>query len=503
MTCPGLASALPATGHSRASRLLAVLGLALLTVLPHADTAAQSANWSEEQLATAARLRDQAVAGSSAYEHVAALVQQIGPRPSGSPADALAVRWAIERLGALGFSGIRTQDVLVPRWIRGSTEVTLLGAAAQPLVAVTLGGSVGTSEAGIEAAVIEFPSLDALAAANPAQVKGRIVFINERMERSREIDAYAQAVRKRVAGPSVAGDKGALALLIRTVGTSKERFANTGGLRYSVDAPRIPAFALSNPDADTLGYHLSGGKPVRVRVKSTARELPPGWSANVIAEIPGSSRPEEIVLLGAHLDTWDLTPGAQDDGAGVAIVMEAARLIAALPSRPARTVRVVLFTNEEFGLSGAREYARTLDQQAQPHVLAIGADFGAGKVWQVSSRVAQDSLNAVQTIAEVLQPLEIEPGDNTASGAPDLGPLLALGVPVLDLVHDGSQYFDIHHSMNDTLAHIDPQALDQAVAAYAAAAYLAASKDGDFGSVATASTGQTQPAAQSETDEEH
>src|SRR5690606_17297154 len=136
-----------------------------------------------------------------------------------------------------------------------------------------------------------------------------------------------------------------------------------------------------------LAYHLGGGKPVRVRVKSTARELPPGWSANVIGEIPGSSRPEEIVLLGAHLDSWDLTPGAQDDGAGVAIVMEAARLIAALPSRPARTLRVVLFANEEFGLSGAREYARTLDLQAQPHVLALGADFGAGAVWQVSSRV--------------------------------------------------------------------------------------------------------------------
>src|SRR5690606_28988612 len=159
----------------------------------------------------------------------------------------------------------------------------------------------------------------------------------------------------------------------------------------------------------------SAGKPVRVRVKSTARELPPGWSANVIAEIPGSSARDEVVLLDAHLDSWDLGQGALDDGAGVAIVMEADRLIAALPQPPARTIRVVLFANEEFGLSGAREYAQQMGQQSQRHVLAMEADFGAGPVWRLRSRVADDSLGAIEALADVLAPLEIEHGDNAST----------------------------------------------------------------------------------------
>jgi hypothetical protein len=453
--------------------------LALCAVL--APALAAGADWTDQQLATAAALRDRALSGTQAYEHVTSLVTEVGPRSAGSSGDAAAVRWALNKLGSLGFSNVRTQDVLVPHWVRGHAEVTLAGPVPQPLVAAALGGSVGTSEEGVEAPVLEVASLDALKALPAASVSGKFVFINQRMERARDGSGYRDTVKNRVDGPSTAGQLGAVALLIRSVGTSEERHAHTGTTRYRVDAPRIPALALSNPDADQLARWLKPGKPVRLRVRSTARDLPASWSANVIGEIPGAERANEIVLLGAHLDSWDLGQGAIDDGAGVAIVMEAARLLARLDRKPARTIRVVLFANEEFGLSGANEYARLIGDEAARHVLAIEADLGSGAVWRVQSLVAPEAVPAVDAIREVLKPLSLEPGGNDAHGGSDIGPLRALGVPLLDLSQDATNYFDVHHTVDDTLPKVDAKALNQVVAAYAVAAYLAASKNGDFG----------------------
>jgi hypothetical protein len=460
-------------------RCVKVPALALCAVL--APVAAAGADWNEQQLATAAALRDRALSGTAAYEHVTSLVTEVGPRSAGSSGDAAAVRWALNKLGSLGFSNVRTQDVLVPRWVRGHAEVTLAGPVPQPLVAVALGGSVGTSDEGVEAQVLEVASLDALNALPAATVGGKIVFINQRMERTRDGSGYGATVKIRTEGPSAAGQLGAVAVLIRSVGTSDERHAHTGTTRYRVDAPRIPALALSNPDADQLARWLKPGKPVRLRVKSTARELPSSWSANVIGEIPGTDRANEIVLLGAHLDSWDLGQGAIDDAAGVAIVMEAARLIGRLERKPSRTVRVVLFANEEFGLSGANEYARLVGDEATRHVLAAEADIGAGAVWRVQSAVAPAAVPAVDAIREVLKPLALEAGGNDAHGGSDLGPLRALGVPILDLSQDATTYFDNHHTVNDTLPLVDGKTLNQVVAAYAVAAYMAASKTGDFG----------------------
>jgi Zn-dependent M28 family amino/carboxypeptidase len=460
-------------------RCVKVPTLALCAVL--APVLAAGADWNEQQLATAAALRDRALSGTSAYEHVMSLVTEVGPRSAGSSGDAAAVRWALNKLGSLGFSNVRTQDVLVPRWVRGHAEVTLAGPVPQPLVAVALGGSVGTSEEGVEAQVLEVASLDALNALPAATVGGKIVFINQRMERTRDGAGYGATVKIRTEGPSAAGQLGAAAVLIRSVGTSDERHAHTGTTRYRVDAPRIPALALSNPDADQLARWLKPGKPVRLRVKSTARELPSTWSANVIGEIPGTDRASEIVLLGAHLDSWDLGQGAIDDGAGVAIVMEAARLIGRLERKPPRTVRVVLFANEEFGLSGANEYARLAGDEATRHVLAAEADLGAGAVWRVESLVAPAAVPAVDAIREVLKPLALEAGGNEAHGGSDLGPLRALGVPILNLSQDATSYFDNHHTVNDTLSLVDGKMLNQVVATYAVAAYMAASKSGDFG----------------------
>lgn len=467
---------------------LALFPVLLLVLAVQVDPAsAQTApvtDWTDTDLATAAALRDRALKGTSAYEHVSSLVTEVGPRLAGSPGDEAAVRWAMNRLGKLGFTGVRTQDVLVPRWIRGTTEVTLLGPAPQPLVAATLGGSIGTSEEGIEAPVVEVASLDALTGDQAPDVKNKIVFINERMERTRDGSGYGKTVKNRVQGASAAANLGAVAVVIRSVGTSDERFAHTGRMQYDVNAPRIPAFSLSNPDADTLSRQLKANKQVRLRLKSTARDMPPAWSANVIGEIPGTDRAGEIVLLGAHLDSWDLGQGALDDGAGVAIVVEAARLISRLDRKPSRTIRVVLFANEEFGLSGAKEYARLIGQEHSKHVLAMEADTGIGPVIRLETQVAPESLGAIEKMRKAMEPLVIDSGENTASGGADLGPLRSLGVPVLDPVLDASLYFDVHHTMNDTLAKVDAKVLDQSVAAYAVAAYLAATKQGDFGRLA-------------------
>lgn len=461
----------------------AVARTAVASLVSLLAAASLAADWSEPDLAAAATLRDKALAGTTAFEHVSSLVTEVGPRFAGSAGDAAAVRWALNRLGVLGFSRVHGQDVLVPRWVRGSTQVTIVTPFPQSLVAVAIGGSVGTADEGIEAPVLSVTSLDALAALAPTAVSGKIVFIDQRMERTRDVSGYGRAVRNRSQGPSVAGNLGAAALVVRSVGTSNERVAHTGSLTYRSDAPRIPAFSLSNPDADLLARQLQTGKTVRMRLHSTARELPPAWSANVIGEIPGRERPDEIVLLGAHLDSWDLSPGALDDGAGVAIVMEAARLIARLGRPPARTIRVVLFANEEFGLSGATEYARLAGDETNRHVIAIEADLGAGPVWKLQSLVSVEALAAINGIAEVLAPLQIENAGNTATGGSDLRPLREAGVPILDLSLDATNYFDVHHTVNDTLAKIDPKTLDQSVAAHAVAAWLAATKQGDFGRV--------------------
>lgn len=461
------------------TRAAAYALFSLLASLGSGAAAAQ--DWSEQDLAAAAALRDRAIAGTSAYEHVESLVTEVGPRFAGSAGDAAGVRWALNRLAQLGFSKVRAQDVLVPRWVRGEAKVTLLGNPPQPLVAVAIGGSIGTPEEGIEAAVLRVESMEALLQLDADAAANKIVFIDHKMERTRDASGYVNAVKARVHGPSAAAKLGAVGVVIRSVGTSDDRIAHTGALRYAIDAPRIPAFALSNPDADVLARQLASGKPVRLRLESTARELPATWSANVIGEIPGSERPEEIVLLGAHLDSWDVSPGAVDDGAGVAIVIEAARLIGRLGRKPARTIRVVLFANEEFGLSGANEYAKQIGDEAARHVLAMEADTGAGPVFRLDSQVAPEALPAIASMHAVLEPLTIELGTNDSQGGADIGPLRALGVPVLDLALDATLYFDVHHTQNDTLLKIDPKPLDQSVAAYAVAAYLAATKSGDFG----------------------
>jgi hypothetical protein len=431
---------------------------------------------------TAIALRDGALEGTGAFEIVRSLVVEVGPRPAGSQADRAAVVWAVRTLSDLGFANVRTEKVIVPHWVRGAEWGAITAPYPQPVVLAALGGSVGTPEEGLHAEVLEVPTIAALRALDPAQVQGKIVFFDTPTARTRDGSGYGRAVEVRSAGPSQAARLGAVAVLIRSIGTDRNRTPHTGATRYEEGVPRIPAAALSIPDADLLAAQLATGKRVTFQLQLGSRYLADAESANVIGEIVGREKPDEIVLLACHLDSWDLGMGALDDGAGCAIMLEAARRIGRLPVKPRRTVRVVLYANEEFGLSGARAYAEAHAAELAGHVLAGESDFGAGRVWQLRSRVAPAALPAIGEIARLLAPLGVEQGDNNASsGGADLIPLQPAHVPILALTHDGTHYFDWHHTANDTLDKIDPKDLDQCVAAWAAAAYAAAEAPVTFG----------------------
>jgi hypothetical protein len=440
----------------------------------------------------AAALRDDALAGTRALEIARSLSFEVGPRSAGSPGDRAAVEWGLRTLRGLGFENVHAEKVTVPHWDRGTIAGEILSPWPQPVILASLGGSVGTPEApagnGIEAEVVGVPSLAALDQLDPARVQGRIVFYDVKMQRTKDVAGYRDAVPVRGAGASRAAKRGAVAVLIRSIGTGHDRFPHTGAMRYEDGVAKIPAAALAPADADLLAAALASGKPVRFRLRSTARMLPDAESANVIGEIRGRERPDEIVLLGAHLDSWDLGTGGIDDGAGVAIMTEAARRIGAAgngklprPRRPRRTIRVVLFANEEFGTSGARAYAAAHAAELAEHVLAAESDLGAGRVYRLSSGVAPDHLPQIAELAKLLAPLGVSPGDNEAHGGSDVAPLGAAGVPLLDLDQDATSYFDWHHTANDTVDKIDPKEIDQNVAAWAALAYAVADLPGDLG----------------------
>jgi len=434
----------------------------------------------------AAALRDDALAGTRALEIARSLTFEVGPRSAGSPGDRAAVEWGLRTLRGLGFENVHAEKVTVPHWDRGTIAGEIVSPWPQPVVLAALGGSVGTPEAaganGIEAEVVGVPSLAALEQLDPARLQGKIVFFDVKMERTKDIVGYRDAVPVRGAGASRAARRGAVAVLIRSIGTGHDRFPHTGAMRYEDGVAKIPAAALAPADADLLAAALASGKPVRFRLRSTARMLPDEESANVIGDIRGRERPDEIVLLGAHLDSWDLGTGGIDDGAGVAIMTEAARRIGqGKPSRPRRTIRVVLFANEEFGTSGARAYAEAHAAELAKHVMAAESDLGAGRVYRLSSAVAPDHLPQIAELAKLLAPLGVAPGDNEAHGGSDVGPLGAAGVPLVDLDQDATSYFDWHHTANDTVDKIDPKEIDQNVAAWVALAYAVAEMPGDLG----------------------
>ena len=467
--------------------VIAAIMLVLSCLVPRAEAAPGSTRIPDAAMATAAALRERALASDLGYRIVESLTTEVGPRPGGSEADARAVAWAEAKFRALGYDRVWTEAVTFPRWVRRSERAAVLGAHAQPLVITALGGSPGGT---VEGEIVRFADLAALQAAPAGSLDGKIAFVDYRMERARDGSGYGPGSRVRSRGPSAAIRAGAVGYLMRSAGTDAHRNPHTGGTRFEEGLAPIPAAALSNPDANQLARLLALGEPVRVRLA-----LDVGWdgtatSHNVIGEITGSERPDEVVLIGAHLDSWDLGTGAIDDGAGIGITMAAGKLIGDLPRPPARTIRVVAFANEEHGLSGAKGYAAAHAGEVVRHQLAAESDFGAGRIYAYASSGAPRAAAADARIALALAPLGIAHTPGEGGPGPDIGPLAELGVAWATLRQDGTDYFDLHHTPDDTLDKIDPAALAQNVAAYAVFAYLAADAEGTWGSAPKAPAAQ-------------
>ena len=456
---------------------LAPLLLALTFAVP-ALAAQRETRIPDASLATAAQLREQALADDTGWKVVESLTTEIGPRLAGSEADAKAVAWAQATFKALGFDKVWLEPVTFPKWVRRSERAAILGANAQPLTVTALGGSPAGK---IDAEIVRFADLAALEAAPDGSLAGKIAFVDYQMQAARDGSDYRNGGAIRSKGPSAAIRKGAVAFLMRSAGTDNHRVAHTGITRFDDGLTPVPSASLTIPDADQLARLLQRG-PVRVSLA-----LDCGWdgeytSHNVIGEITGRSLPKEVVVIGGHLDSWDLGTGAIDDGAGIGITMAAGHLIGKLRQAPKRTIRVIAFANEEQGLYGGKAYADKHLADITRHQIAAESDFGAGRIYAFNTGAPEHARKATEQIAQALAPLGIEYAPDKGSAGPDISPFAAKGLAWAWLAQDGSDYFDLHHNADDTLDKIDPAALAQNVAAYTVFAYLAAEADGDFGS---------------------
>ena len=442
--------------------------------------------------ATAQALIDAGKRSDLAYDIVASLTTDIGPRLAGSDDEARARGWGARLGEELGFDRVLIEEFSMPFWERGNSQVTLTSPYELPLYATALGGS-GTSDGPVDAEVVYFRSVFELSKAPEESLRGKIAFVDgDPMVKSQTGAGYGPANQRRRVGWQHAERAGAEALVVRSVGSSAHRFPHTGMMSARAEAgqqggdpevswAQIPVMAISNPDADQLRRLHEKGEALKLALESGAGFRGAVQSGNVVLDLVGREKPEEIVLIGGHLDSWDLGTGAIDDGAGVAITTAAAALIAQLPERPRRTIRVVMFGAEEVGLLGARAYAEQHIDEVDNHVLATESDFGAGSIWQLVSNVNPEANPVIDAIGRMLSQLDIvRGGSDVAGGGPDIIPLVPLGVPTVRLNQNGMDYFDLHHTPDDTLDKINPQELAQNVAAYAALVWLAAELDVDF-----------------------
>ena len=428
---------------------------------------------------TAARLAQQALADPRSFATVESLTTEVGQRLAGTEAIVRAVAWAKAHLAADHYDDIHTEPFPIWVWVRGVETADVVSPVPQHLAITALGGSVATPASGIEAEIALFRTYADLLAAPPGSLDGKIAVVTQRMVRFQDGSGYGAANPIRRLGPSEAARRGAVAYLHRSLGTDSHRLPHTGALNYMDGVKRIPAAALSMPDADLLERMAARG-PVKLRLVLTP-SVHAGQSWNTVAEVKGSERPDEVVLIGAHLDSWDLGTGATDDGAGDAIVTEVGRLIAALPQHPRRTLRVVLFGSEEMDFSGPA-YAKAHAADAGKIVIASEADFGARPVLAVQLPAGAATSDFGRILGGTLLPPLGAILDRTPAlrGGDDVHGLGELGVPVASLRQDGLDYFDTHHTADDTLDKIDPPQLAKAAAVWTAFTYLALESDIDF-----------------------
>ncbi len=408
-----------------------------------------------------------ALADTDGYAKLSYLCDRIGNRLSGSASLDDAIQWAAAQMKRDGLENVATPAVKVPHWVRGREEAEILKPVRHPLTMLGLGGSIATPADGITADVVPVASFDALEALGRDKVAGKIVLFNVPYE------GYGKTVGYRTGGASRAARLGAVAVLLRSVGSLAMQTPHTGAMNYTDQDPKIPAAAITLEDATLIQRLTDAGETVGVHLFMEAHTLPDADSANVMGEIPGREKPEEIVVMGGHIDSWDVGAGAQDDGSGIMAALEAAAILKKLNLHPRRTLRVVFWTNEENGTAGAQAYRAMVGDKIHNYVAAIEMDGGAEKPVGFGVSPGGAALARAQEIGRLLQPIGADTVRAGGGGA-DIGPLMHDGVPGLGLFTVGQHYFDWHHSRTDTVDKINLQEFRQCIAAMAVMSFVLA-----------------------------
>jgi len=411
-----------------------------------------------------AQLREAALHDDYAWDITEGLTTEVGQRLAGTEAEARARDWAVAKLKAMGFSNVRVEMFEMPIWTRGPEAAEILAPFPQKLAVAALGNSASTGAEGVTGQVVGFDTLGDLEAAPDEAVRGKIVFVSHAMPRTQDGSGYGYFGGPRRQGPGIASRKGAIAIVIRSIGTDYHRNPHTGVMSFPEGVKPIPAGALPLPDAEQLQRILKRGKPVTMHL-TLVSQRGRGESGNIIAEVPGRDPKLPPVLVGGHLDSWDQGTGAIDDATGVAIAAASAKRIMDA-GRPLRTIRIVWFGAEEPGLMGGQDYLKKHGTEA--HYALAESDFGAGRIWRVNSKLGKDREGEAKLLQAALAPLGIVPGDLDKADGSDIEPLLDAGMPGVGLSQDGTYYFDVHHTPDDTLDKVDPEALRQNVAAWTA-----------------------------------
>ena len=450
---------------------------------PNGSPSPTPAVFSPQTLSELKQLQKAALESDYAYRQVAHLANNIGPRLSGSAQATKALEYVAAELKALGCD-VQLEKVMVPHWVRGEETAALVqfpGQApntTQKVVLCALGGSVATPKNGIEAEVLVVKSFDELKSMPRERVAGKIVLFNYPFDKQmaaegRGFPAYGEAVVYRSDGPSAAARQGAVACLIRSVGSADYRLPHTGMTDYAKDAPKIPAGAVTAEDADLIANLVPQG-PVKMKLVLTPQTLPDAESANVIADIKGSEHPEQVVIVSGHLDSWDLGTGAIDDGAGVAVSMETANLIQKLRLKPKRTIRVIAWMNEENGEAGSKQYAKDHQKEIPNHFAAMETDGGADHPVGLHIKAKSEVKAMLKAVAAILQESGAGALELAENAGADVGPVEKGGVPGFAPIQDGRFYFNYHHTAADTLDKINPRHLAENSAVVAVYAYALA-----------------------------
>jgi carboxypeptidase Q len=442
--------------------LAAVAAAAVMAVPINAQS---TPSWINAYRDTATRLIKAATADDFAWQRLAELTDSYGSRLSGSENLARAITWAAETMKKDGLENVRTEKVMVPRWTRGRESAEIIDPPRHAVTILGLGGTVATPPGGLEAEVMVVESFNELRT-RAAEARGRIILLNE------PFTNYADTVTYRTGSARAAAQAGAVAVLVRSVGPLGLRTPHTGSVQYQSDLPAIPAAAITGEDANRISRLAARGRKVRIKLSLEGRSEGEVESANVVGEIRGRERPEEIVVLGGHIDSWDVGAGASDDGVGCVITWEALRLMKKLGIQPRRTLRLVLWTNEENGTRGAAAYAERYASTAANHVFALEADSGVFEPARFGFSGSLAARNVIRDITSLLAPLNLAETISGGGGA-DIDPIAQAGrAPTMAYMGDPTRYFTIHHTPADTVERIAPEEVSKGAAAIAVVIYV-------------------------------